>query len=490
MQYPAIRPTIIDHHAQTKNSPAGCPGHIGSKETRELYRGTLFWGVIGMAVLVTSLTLHHLNAIENQIGQGVQGALHKRPWINDLVVVDGRTIYLRGEIEPDSGIASEIAALASIPGVSRVENRLEETPKPGAHLSLHKAGDTITAGGTLSGETLEALLPIINDSFPDLQLRDRVVIDDRLGRPLWMEGFDIGLNGIANLDRFELNGWRDQVEIIGPVPDDLERRRIGYTLPAALIDRVRVANRLYERPPATRPTLSLVSDWRGSSLSGRVGDPATAERWLDLSRTTFARRDIGNTLSVDTSLAEDPHTLLLAQLVPFLDVVHDLRLESSGAGTIIWGRVDRPGQLGRILAARNVLGLSDSVDCRIAVKPARRDATVALFGDRQRAIVEGLLPSASARDNLLQDIRESLGIEQVLGHISVEPDVAISPWLENWRELLGSLSGHVFGVTIDEGAVLLTGSVTDDDLARQLDRQLSTLFPDKNRINWVTTREP
>ena len=103
--------------------------------------------------------------------------------------------------------------------------------------------------------------------------------------------------------------------------------------------------------------------------------------------------------------------------------------------------------------------------------------------------MEGLAPSDRAREDIVRDIREQLGVEQVTGRISVEPDVAFSPWLDQWQPLLAGLGESVFGVTINDQSVLLTGTVENTDAVSDLDRQLETLFPERNIINWAVARE-
>ena len=244
--------------------------YLRNTAPREVYRAGIYWSAMSLSVIIVGFTIYHIQVIPKTIAGEVNRVLEKRPWVRDFVVVDGRQVYLRGESEPDSGLENEIAAIAKVPGVQSVINVLDEIPRPSAHLKLRVTNDRILVSGQLNGDFLEPVISSLEAIFPDQQLQDKIKIDDRLGRPLWVNGFDQSLGQLASLENFELNGWRDQVEITGVADNDLLRRQVGYGIPASLNQQVKVINRLRLRVPPGLPSITLVSDWRGASVTGIV----------------------------------------------------------------------------------------------------------------------------------------------------------------------------------------------------------------------------
>jgi len=461
--------------------------YLQATSAREVYRSGIYWSVMLLSITIIGFTIYHIQAVPGSIGDDINGVLEKRPWVSDFVVVDGRHVYLRGEIEPDSGLENEIAAIAKVPGVKTVINVLDEIPKPSAHLKLLAEGDRILASGQLSGEFLEPVVASVASIFPDQQLQDQIKIDDRLGRPLWVNGFDQSLIQLASLENFELNGWRDQIEITGIAETDLLRRQVGYGIPASLNQQVRVVNRLKIRVPDSLPSITLVSDWRGSSVTAIVPSPATRENLLTAIGNAFGGERIESNIEVDELLPESTHLQLLFKLLPSLGRVRDLRLESTAREFMVWGRVDDPQTLGRILQARDALGLEQIVRSEIAIARADNHASLTLFSDQKRAFLSGTLPSLSSRQKLTEDIKMLLGVHSIVDLVSIEPNIAHSDWLNKWPKLLAELPESVIGITIDDDSLLVTGVVDSDSQFTQIDRQLSILFPDTERFNWITT---
>ncbi len=453
---------------------------------REQYRLGIFWSVIILAVLILGFTGYHIQAIPEKIMAGIHGALDNRRWVRELVVADGRYVYLRGEVEPDSGLENEIAGIADVPGVARVRNVLDELPKPSPHLNLEKSGQQLVVSGRLRGEFLAPVISRVAASFPGQRIVDRLKIDDRLGRPLWLEGFDQSLSHLSALDDFTLNGWRDQIEITGSVDDDLQRRRIGYAVPASLISQVKVINRLKQKVAENFPAITLISDWRGLSIEGVVPSAEIRDQLVTAALHAFGVEPVDSMLQVQDNLSGAGQLRLLSALLPSLGQVRDLRLESTGKGFVVWGRVDDPFQLGDFLATRNALGLAQTVRNEIFIARADKSAAVTLFSDQSRAIVSGVLPTMKSKQQLVADIKDSLGVHDVVDLVSIEPNIAHGDWLIKWPELLANLPQTVIGISIDDNSLLVTGHTQSADQLAQIDRRLDKLLPNQNRLNWMT----
>jgi hypothetical protein len=453
----------------------------------EVYRAGIYWSVMSLSVLIVGFTIYHIQVIPGTIAGEVNHVLEKRPWIRDFIVIDGRQVYLRGEIEPDSGLETEIAAIAKIPGVQRVINVLDEVPRPSAHFKLQVENDRVLVSGQLNGDFLEPVISSLEATFPDQQLQDRIKIDDRLGRPLWVNGFDQSLDQMASLENFEFNGWRDQVEITGVADSDLLRRQVGYGIPASLNQQVKVINRLRIHIPPELPSITLVSDWRGTFVTGIVPSMDTRERLLDIVSQAFGDESVAAEIEVDEGLGDSSDLNSLLGLLPSLGQVRDLRLESTAHGFIVWGRVDEPLTLGRFLQARNALGLEQVIQSEITVAEADNSASLTLFTDQKRAILNGTLPTIKSRQELIGDIKKHLGVYSIVDFVSIEPNTAHSAWLTKWPALLESLPRSVIGITIDEDALLVTGVADSKKEFSRIDQQLGTLFPDTERLNWITT---
>lgn len=452
---------------------------------KERYRQGIFFSVIVLAVLVLGFTSYHIQSIPENLSSKIDCALVQRPWIKNYVVVDGQHIYLRGEIEPDSGLDLEIAAIEKISGVKKVSNVLEEIPKPSTHLSIIKNGYEITLGGKIHGDYLESIVSHAETGFPNYAFRDQIKIDDRLGRPLWLEGFDQSLTQLLPLENFRLDGWRDQIEISGTANNELLRRQVGYAIPASLVPGVKVVNRMTENVYENFPGITLVSDWRGSLLFGTVPSAKIRQQLLDASLTTFGEYLFESSLEIDENLLAENQLESLVKLLPTLSKVRDLRLQSSKKGFLVWGRVNDARELGEFLHLRNQLGLEQVVKNNIRVAAADKPASITLFSDQQNAVLNGILPTQLSKQQLIAEIKEHLGVQTVTDLVSIEPNIAHSDWLLKWPKLLSELPARVVGVTIDDTSMLVTGNADNPEQLAKLDQRLSMLFPETSRLNWM-----
>ena len=461
--------------------------NLEEKPAAEQFRLGIYWGVVTLSILILGFSIHHVQNIPSEIRSEIKNALNKRPWTNDLVVVDGRDIYLRGTIEPNSGIEIEIAIISEIPGVQNVISMLEEEPKLSAHIAIQISQGQLLAEGQLNGDILEQTMQSLKGSFPDLIIRDRIRIDDRLGRPLWIEGLDSSLESLQDLKEFEINGWRDRIVLTGLVDNDVKRRKLGYSVPASLINQVRVTNQFRLPVPEGHPDIRIISNWDGTTISGTVASAQIRDTVISVAKQAFGDHQLNETIAVNESIDHGDQLLKVIRLLPTLGEVHELRLESSADGYAVWGRVDTPEILGIFLGARNHAGLEKVLHNRISVSRGGKEATLALFSDGNRAVVSGILPSSTSREKLFASIRRILAVTEITDLTSVEPDVAIGTWMSNWDKLLGSLPGKVLGLTIDENSVLVTGNAVNIEQMNKLDNSLTSLVPELEHLNWVST---
>jgi len=452
----------------------------------ERYRRGIFYNSIILSVMVLGFTIYLVQAIPENIKNNIKTALVKRPWVNDLIVVDGRNVYLVGESETNSGLENEIDIISRIPGVRSVINRLDEIPKPSPYLKIKKSVAEVELSGELNGETLDQVLSMIESTYNNLSINDQIVIDDRLGRPLWLEGFETGLEKLSTLKNYELNGWQTQLELSGTTDSETSRRQLGYALPASLVREVKVINRLRQNVTDLFPSITLISDWQGVYLGGTVPSEETRQSLLDAVVHNFGEQNFAYDLTVDKKLTNGQTLERLSRLFVHLKLVHDLRLQSTQEGFVVWGRVDNPNSLGEFLYARNETGLSEQVRSEIVVSAADRPASLSLFSDQIQVIVSGILPTVQAREQLLRQTKIGLGISSITDLTSIEPNVAHSRWMDRWSDLLDIIPDSTFGISVNDKSVLLTGTMQSEDAINDADIQLERLFPDLKKLNWIT----
>ena len=459
--------------------------YMDSTPPAKLFRQGVYWGVVVLASVILGSTIYHLQAIPSALEVRIHQVLHKRPWVRQLVVVDGRDVFLRGEAEPDSELETEIRLIEQLPGVNRVTNMVQDIPRPAAHLKLVRSDAQIELTGQLSGEVLEAVVAAVETRFPHDRLLDLIQIDDRLGRPMWVHGFEQSLQHLTPLGSFELDGWRDKLVLNGLASDQAQVRQIGYSIPASLIHGISLDNRLR---PAVAPGLSqltLVSDWSGTSLSGRVANRKILQQLEQAAIESFGEQSIAIDLVVDQTVAVIRQLDQLNQLMPALALVHDLRLESSGKGYILWGRVDDAFQLGQLLQIVNQLQLTNLVSSEIFISGSGEPASLSVFSDQQRATMTGTLPTIKSRQVLIDQLKSAYGIETIRDLISIEPNIEFSDWIDKWPVLLTILPNGVAGVTINDKFVMVTGTVKSETDWRIIDLDLTRLFPHRQRLNWI-----
>ena len=232
----------------------------------------------------------------------------------------------------------------------------------------------------------------------------------------------------------------------------------------------------------------MVAGWNGAAISATVAEERTGlaleQGFTRLTAEADPER-ISQRLTTDYAIKSSGMLASVASLIPALDRVHDLRVESSGDKLIVWGRVDNPVGLGQVVNAIEKNGLSDSIDNQIYIDPADRAPEISLFRDHTQAIVSGRLPNHRSRENLISSLKQVLGVEQIEEFINIEPNISFAPWLEHWP-MLKQMPRSVFGLTVAENGVFVSGQVSSWAEQQSVVESLHSMFPEMQLINWLT----
>lgn len=466
----------------------------------------VYWGVIVMATLVILFSAVYGYLIPARIEANLDQIFSQRAWARTLATVDGRRVVMRGEIEPGYDLENELRQIRLIPSVTRVDDELERLPKPPATVQVSNAGDdALLLRGIMRGEDADLVVQALSRAFPDEQVRDRVRIDDRVGRPVWLDGLQTALASLNVLDSFSLYGWQDAMLVEGVATDDAIRSKVRYALPASLADELNLDFQIRLAEPVDAPRLSLVVGWNGAALSGEVGSQKQADLLASALRKVASDRsrelsgieshgdqpdDSEDTLTI--GLVTNPKTnasalpFAVAGLLPSLSKVHDLRIATSGEGLAIWGRLDTGEALGEVSRFLDTLPDNLSLDNYLTVDAADRKPELSLFRDPRRLIISGRVPAQGIKNDLLASLRQSTELMQIEEFITVEPNVAFSPWIERWLTLMPALPKSAFGLTVAADSVLVSGQVGDEAEKQFVNDALSTMFPGMAYVDWLT----
>ena len=467
--------------------PRGITAGYPELPPRQALLRMMYWGTFILASVFVGLASWYIQRIPAELLAEAQERLAHHPWLQPLVFVDGRSLALRGMVEPGAELEGDIRRLEAIPGVRTVSNQLEVVPRPAPRFVLDWRDGKVDLAGGLTGDDLESAVAGVREAFPLTPVRDRVRIDDRLGHPLWLDRLAPMLQSLSALETFTLYAWRDRILVDG-VGDTAGRLDdVRYRAPAGLDPSVTMSFRLRPAPAPGQATLSLVSGWNGTSLALRLDDGEAAQalgRAMESLETSGS--DAETAVHLDPALRTPAWFGRIAGVIPLLGAVHDLRMVSGGGGLWLWGRVDHADALGRILAALDAAGLGDVVVPRLVVDPAGRPAEVSLFRDRGRAVLNGRLPSPASRALLLDTLREGLRVTALEDFITLEPGIAYSPWLERWPALLPVLPDSPFGLTISGERALVSGEVPSRADHGTLIRALESMLPGMTLVDWLT----
>jgi hypothetical protein len=463
--------------------------HLDALPPKRAMQTTVYWGDISLTALLIGFTAFYLDQIPMRIAAGIDQIHKSRPWMKSLLTVNGRDVTLLGNVQPKLVQQSDIANIGLVPGVRRVSNNLEEQSSPSVEIRIHRSGGRVDLQGKLSGTVFDRVISAVSSAYPDDGISDRIMIDDRLGRPLWLDGLEQGLGSLQPLTEFNLYGWTDALLIDGAASSALLAKKVQYALPAGLHPGIHIDYQVREPEPENFSALSLVSGWNGSALFGIVPDD-TIERALSrgFSELVTETRSEHFTSGVSVNPALEPSIALarMASLIPALHQVHDLRLETSGTGFMLSGRVDSSRQLGMLSIAIEESGMGTILDNRIFIDPANRQPEISIFRDRHRAVITGRLPSHRARVDLLAAMQAALGVEQIDEFINIEPNIAYSGWLNRWPVLLPVMPESVFGLTVSADGVMVSGQISSARQEHDIERALGSIFPGLRQVNWLT----
>lgn len=463
--------------------------HLQTMPPKLAMQRSVYWGIMVISSLLIIFTSYYIQHIPTDIESRAQNTLAKTPWLQPLLFVDGRNLALRGTVESTIELSEQITSLQGLPGVRAVSDEIDQQTKPSAVLQLSHSDNRIDLSGKLSGEDLDLVIRSVRNAFPTVGLRDRIQIDDRVGKPLWIGNLEQTLVTLTALESLNLYGWRDALLIDGIATDAALTKRIEYTLPAAMRKGVELNYQVRTRPADDAASLFLISGWNGTALRAKVGSAQQGDKLLDglaLLSDVEVKDNISTNLVVDEELRQTFSTDNVAELLPALIRVHDLRLDSSADKLILWGRVDSSRLLGNIIGEIQRAGLDSMVDNRLIIDSADRLPEVSLFRDSDRLIISGRLPNQRSRVALLDAMREELDIQNIEDFINIEPNIAFSPWLDNWSMLLPVMPPSAFGLTVSGNGVMVTGPVSNNAEKSDVIRALDAMFPDMQSEDWLT----
>lgn len=156
----------------------------------------------------------------------------------------------------------------------------------------------------------------------------------------------------------------------------------------------------------------------------------------------------------------------------------------------MWGEVESPYRLERIVRRIDDLGLALALDNNIEVSQGGTPATVSLFRYHDLVTISGRLPNAFHREQVLGAVRQTTGVRIVEEALDAQPDIVQSRWIDVWPEVLRAVPLDVFGISINGYEVLLTGVAATEDEGLGIQMRLADLLTDHEIRNWMTEPSP
>ncbi len=448
-----------------------------------------FGGAVILSTVLAGWTLWYLDRIPARLLAEAREALTHRPGLQPLVSVNGRDLILSGTLEPTGSIEPDIEKLEALAGVRSVTNRLTILPRPSPQFRLERCEDGITLQGHLTGEDLDRTQAHVGATFPDVTVQDLVRIDDRLAHPLWLTGLTPLLRALSELACFTLVGTRDHIRVEGAVETVSHSKALVHRVRNGLDPAVTLSTRLWSLPDPSRFALALTADSVGATLTLQTSDAAAAKRLRQALKhdSAFGPQAVFN-LTLDP-VRETPKWFdRIAEVLPVLGLIHDLRLISSGPGLWMWGQVPDAEVLSRLKDTLKARGLAEVVVSHLTVRPAGKPVELSLFGDRSGLILRGRLPNTASRSLLLEQLKSAHQNRPIQVYITLDADIRFNPWSIPWPTVWSLLPKTPFGLTIADDHILLTGQTSSEATQKALIRALTTRQPDRTLVDWLTLK--
>ncbi len=469
--------------------PGRLQSHLDGLSSGRAMQTVVYWGVIILTTLLIGFTTIYGQQIPQRIDSRIDQLFDSRPWLQSLVSVNGRDVILEGTVQPRLVQQRDISNVGKVLGVRQVNNSLVEEPSPSAEFQIGRRQQRIVLQGKLSGADLDRVIYAVRSAFPQDGIRDQIKIDDRLGPPLWLDGLGQGLEALQPLKEFTLHGWFDALLVDGIAESSEVSEQVRYSMPAGLHPGIHIDYQVRVTAPEGYPRLSLISGWNGAAVHGLVTDEGIKQSITEGFNSLVAATDddtVKSAIQVDPGLIPSSELTRIADLIPNLVRVHDLRLESSGSRFVVSGRVDSSRQLGLLVEEIRLLELDTILDNQVYIDPANRQPEISIFRDRKRAVINGRLPSQRARADLLAVMEGILEVDQIEEFINIEPNIRYSRWLDRWTMILPVLPHNIFGLTISQDAVLVSGQADSPAHGERIERALGSMFPNMRQVNWLT----
>ena len=300
------------------------------------------------------------------------------------------------------------------------------------------------------------------------------------------------LAALSSLKGFSFYGWRDAIVVDGNAETALQAQQIKYRLPAVLRPDVQINYQVIHRAKDEPPIFALTSGWNGTALSAKTASEATANKLrqgLSIIADVESESNLAQNIVIEPDM--DRYQLIdnIAEIIPALGRIHDLRIDNNDDGLVVWGRVDSSRELGLVKTTIAKAGLTSQIENLLSVDRAQKLPEISIFRDNTQLIINGRLPNQRSRNSLIAAMQQQLDSTQIEDFISIEPDVAFSSWLDNWAMLLPVMPAYAFGLSVNGEGVLVTGPVKDQNEQESVMRAISAMFPSLEAQNWLTVNE-
>jgi len=442
---------------------------------------------IFLCLLILGIVIYKSNTIPTRIANEASQQLKPYPRLASVADVRGRTMVLQGTIHPFPGMDEVIGQLATIEGLRRLDDRLVRLDIAPPYVHLIRDKESIILSGTLNQEDFDSVISQIHTAFPYHTLRHRVQIEDKVGKPLWLEGLAKSLHALDSVEDLDVKGWRSRLQLNGKISGSGSQMLVR-TMAASLIHQVEIENRIVEQASTDRPKLSLSANQDILELYATVPSLEMANQFQKTAEDVFGLA-VGR-IELAPNLVDDQALSSILSLLPELASIKDLRLMNDGSRYVIWGEVSSSSRLERISRRISELELGSAIDIRIDVHESNTPAMLTMLRYNKQITLSGNLPSSFARDRLLQSTREIFATRIVEYSLDIQQQVDYSAWIEVWPEVIQSIPLDVFGIAVNGSKIFLTGMPESEEQSQGIALRIGELLPDYQVYNWMRTSPP